>query len=148
MKLVVNHGPIFQFLFRMMGAEAMSYAMVENPDLLRAVADKVGELSVQIVESIVQRDWVGGIWYGDDMAKGGVISMTRDMAVYLAADDIRVNAISPGGFWRGHSEQFTRQYSDGVPMRRMRVDGNELKGPGSLPRLGRITVRHRAQLGG
>jgi len=56
MKLVVNHGPIFQFLFRMMGAEAMSYAMVENPDLLRAVADKVGELSVQIVESRDQYD--------------------------------------------------------------------------------------------
>jgi gluconate 5-dehydrogenase len=54
--------------------------------------------------------------------------MTRDMAVYLAPDNIRVNCISPGGFWRGHSETFTRQYSDGVPMGRMGVDGKELKG--------------------
>ena len=71
---------------------------------------------------------MGGTTLDYHAAKGGVISMTRDMAVYLAADGIRVNAISPGGFWRGHSEQFTRQYSDGVPMRRMGVDGKELKG--------------------
>jgi len=68
MMLVVNHGPIFQALFRMMGVEALSIAALENPSLVRAIADKVGELSVTIVESLVQREWVGGIWYGDDMA--------------------------------------------------------------------------------
>ena len=68
MKLVVNHGPIFQSLFRMMGIENLSIAMIENPSLIHAVANKVGELSVTIVEGLVQRDWVGAIWYGDDMA--------------------------------------------------------------------------------
>ena len=68
MKLVVNHGPIFQFLVRMMGIETLSIAIVEDPDRVRAIANKVGELSVTIVESLVQREWVGGIWYGDDMA--------------------------------------------------------------------------------
>ena len=71
---------------------------------------------------------MGGATLDYHAAKGGVINMTRDMAVYLAADGIRVNAISPGGFWRGHSERFTRQYSDSVPMRRMGIDGKELKG--------------------
>lgn len=68
MRLVVNHGPIFQSLFRMMGIETLSIAMVENPALIRAIADKVGELSINIVENLLQREWVGGIWYGDDMA--------------------------------------------------------------------------------
>jgi len=68
MKLIVNCGPIFQFLFRGMGLETLSIAIVENPDLLRAVADRAGELIVNIVESLAQRQWVGGIWYGDDMA--------------------------------------------------------------------------------
>jgi len=68
MKLVVNHGPIFQSLFRMMGIQALSFATVENPGLVRAIADRVGELSVAIIENLVQREWVGGIWYGDDMA--------------------------------------------------------------------------------
>ncbi|MCG2660494.1 MAG: hypothetical protein L6437_09645 [Kiritimatiellae bacterium] len=68
MKLIVNHGPLFQSLFRIMGIETLSTAMVENPELVRATAEKVGELSVNIVESLLQREWVGGIWYGDDLA--------------------------------------------------------------------------------
>ena len=71
---------------------------------------------------------MGGATLDYHAAKGGVINMTRDMAVYLAPDNIRVNCISPGGFWRGHSETFTRQYSETVPMARMGQDGKELKG--------------------
>jgi gluconate 5-dehydrogenase len=71
---------------------------------------------------------MGGATVDYHAAKGGVINMTRDMAVYLAEHNIRVNCISPGGFWRGHSDTFTRQYSDGVPMRRMGQDGKEIKG--------------------
>jgi len=52
---------------------------------------------------------MGGATVDYHAAKGGVIAMTRDMAVYLAQFGIRVNAISPGGFWRNHSETFTRQ---------------------------------------
>lgn len=67
MKLIVSHGPQFQSLFRIMGIEALSIALVENPQLISAIAEKVGELSVNIVENLLQREWVGGIWYGDDM---------------------------------------------------------------------------------
>ena len=71
---------------------------------------------------------MGGVTIDYHAAKGGVINMTRDMAVYLARYNIRVNCISPGGFWRGHTERFTKQYSDGVPMGRMGQDGKEMKG--------------------
>ena len=67
MKLIVNHGPQFQSLFRIMGINALSIASVENPDIIARIADKVGELSIHIVESLLQREWVAGIWYGDDM---------------------------------------------------------------------------------
>ena len=72
---------------------------------------------------------MGGATIDYHAAKGGVINMTRDMAVYLAPYNIRVNCISPGGFWRGHSETFTRQYSEQVPLGRMGEDGKEMKGP-------------------
>ena len=72
---------------------------------------------------------MGGATIDYHAAKGGVINMTRDMAVYLAPHNIRVNCISPGGFWRGHSETFNRQYSDQVPLGRMGQDGKEMKGP-------------------
>jgi NAD(P)-dependent dehydrogenase (short-subunit alcohol dehydrogenase family) len=77
---------------------------------------------------IYQGTPMGGATIDYHAAKGGIIAMTRDMAAYLADFGIRVNAISPGGFWRGHDERFTRQYSALVPMGRMGQDGKELKG--------------------
>jgi gluconate 5-dehydrogenase len=71
---------------------------------------------------------MGGVTLDYVAAKGGVISMTREMACWLAQYGIRVNCISPGGFWRNHSETFTKQYSDLVPMQRMGQDGKEIKG--------------------
>ena len=72
---------------------------------------------------------MGGVTVDYAASKGGVISMTREMACSLAEYNIRVNSISPGGFWRGHSERFTEQYSYLVPMGRMGQDGKEMKGP-------------------
>jgi len=71
---------------------------------------------------------MGGVTVDYAAAKGGVIAMTREMACWLAQYNIRVNCISPGGFWRGHSETFTRQYNDRVPMQRMGQDGKDIKG--------------------
>ncbi|MCI0475008.1 MAG: SDR family oxidoreductase [Anaerolineales bacterium] len=71
---------------------------------------------------------MGGVTIDYAASKGGVIAMTREMACALAQYNIRVNCISPGGFWRGHSETFTRQYSSLVPMGRMGQDGKEIKG--------------------
>jgi NAD(P)-dependent dehydrogenase (short-subunit alcohol dehydrogenase family) len=71
---------------------------------------------------------MGGVTIDYAAAKGGVINMTREMACWWARYDIRVNSISPGGFWRDHGETFTRQYSYLVPMGRMGEDGKEMKG--------------------
>jgi len=71
---------------------------------------------------------MGGVTIDYAAAKGGVINMTREMACWWARFNIRVNSISPGGFWRGHLEAFTRQYSYLVPLGRMGEDGKEMKG--------------------
>ena len=71
---------------------------------------------------------MGGVTIDYAAAKGGVINMTREMACWLAQYNIRVNCISPGGFWRNQPEPFTRQYSYLVPMGRMGQDGKEIKG--------------------
>jgi gluconate 5-dehydrogenase len=72
---------------------------------------------------------MGGVTVDYAASKGGVINMTREMACWLAQYNIRVNCISPGGFWRGHEDRFTRQYNYLVPMGRMGQDGKEMKGP-------------------
>jgi NAD(P)-dependent dehydrogenase (short-subunit alcohol dehydrogenase family) len=71
---------------------------------------------------------MGGVTIDYAAAKGGVINMTREMACWLAAYKIRVNCISPGGFWRRQPEQFVDQYNYLVPMGRMGQDGKEMKG--------------------
>lgn len=77
---------------------------------------------------VYQGTSMGGVTIDYAASKGGVINMTREMACWLAQYNIRVNCISPGGFWRGHTETFTRQYSYLVPMGRMGQDGKEMKG--------------------
>ena len=52
-------------------------------------------------------------------SKGAVISLTRHLASIWAKDDVRVNAISPGGVASGQNDVFEGQYSARIPMGRM-----------------------------
>lgn len=62
-------------------------------------------------------------------AKGGVISMTRDLAAFMAPYGVTVNSISPGGFDRGElSEAFVNGYSARTPLGRMGRMGSDLLG--------------------
>ncbi|RLT35165.1 MAG: SDR family oxidoreductase [Chloroflexi bacterium] len=63
--------------------------------------------------------------------KGGLIHLTRHLAVYWAADRVRVNAISPGPFpspkVRESQPEFIQRLNSKVPMGRM-GEPEELKG--------------------
>jgi gluconate 5-dehydrogenase len=71
---------------------------------------------------------IGGSTLDYHSAKGGVINMTRDMAVYLAPYGIRVNCLSPGVFWRNQDEKFVKAYSNLIPMERFGQESKELNG--------------------
>jgi NAD(P)-dependent dehydrogenase (short-subunit alcohol dehydrogenase family) len=104
-------------------AKAMKPAMRGVIVNLGSVAGMVGK-----DHRVYRGTTLGGVTPDYAAAKGGVINLTREMACWLAQYNIRVNCISPGGFWRGHSETFTQQYSYLVPMGRMGQDGKEIKG--------------------
>jgi len=62
-------------------------------------------------------------------AKGGVIALTKDMAAYLAPYNIRVNCISPGGFYREDlPEKFCQAYRKTFMLGRQGEEGKEMKG--------------------
>ncbi len=61
-------------------------------------------------------------------AKAGVIGLTYDAAAYLGKWNIRVNAISPGGFARNQPESFIAEYSARTMLNRMGRPGRDLKG--------------------
>lgn len=60
--------------------------------------------------------------------KGGLIAYTRYCASLFAPDGVRVNCLSPGGYYSGQSETFVERYSARVPMGRMACD-DDIAGP-------------------
>lgn len=62
--------------------------------------------------------------------KAGILQMTRYYAAHFATTQptIRVNAVSPGGIWQQHNEDFNDRYSERVPMGRM-ANVEEIVGP-------------------
>lgn len=63
---------------------------------------------------------------GYGASKGALLSLTRYLATVLAPS-VRVNAVSPGGVWRGQPEAFLDRYKQKTPMGRMAVE-EDLKG--------------------
>ena len=54
-------------------------------------------------------------------SKGGLLQFTRWLATTIAPD-IRVNAISPGGIFRGQPEAFQQRYTSKTPLGRMATE--------------------------
>jgi gluconate 5-dehydrogenase len=62
-------------------------------------------------------------------SKGGIIGMTLDLAAYMAPFNVRVNAISPGGFDKGElTKAFVQAYSKRTPLGHMGVLNKEIMG--------------------
>lgn len=60
--------------------------------------------------------------------KGGILQMTRHLAVYWAKDNVRVNALSPGPFpSRAANQEMVERLKTKSPMKRM-GEPHELKG--------------------
>ena len=68
MLAVSNIGPLYSGVWRLMGLESFSCALNEDPDLISAIYEKVGELCVKILETNAQKEWVGALSFGDDIA--------------------------------------------------------------------------------
>lgn len=71
---------------------------------------------------------MGGVTVDYAAAKGGVIALTKDLAAYLAPYKIRVNCVSPAGFWRNQPEPFVEAYSKTIMLGRMGNEEKEIKG--------------------
>ncbi|MGI5977326.1 MAG: SDR family oxidoreductase [Candidatus Limivicinus sp.] len=61
-------------------------------------------------------------------AKGGVHSLTREMAVQLSQYNIRVNCLVPGVFYRKQDEFFVKYYENIIPVHRMGCEEEDLGG--------------------
>jgi len=68
MKLMgADPGGALELAQAVMGIEGMSYAMVDDPDLVQAVFDRCGELMLEICRTNASHEAVGAVILGDDM---------------------------------------------------------------------------------
>ena len=61
------------------------------------------------------------------VSKAGVIQMTKYLSIHYADKNIRINSISPGGIFNNHDKNFSKNYSNRVPLKRM-ADVEEILG--------------------
>lgn len=61
------------------------------------------------------------------VTKSGILGLTVYLATYYAGKNIRVNAISPGGVFNNHADEFVQQYSARAVLGRM-AEKDELNG--------------------
>ena len=68
MKVIRYMGPVFQMVWMLMGFETFCECLYTNRGLVDAVWDKISEVVHAEFKDAIQRDIVGGIEYGDDIA--------------------------------------------------------------------------------
>ncbi len=74
MKVVRYMGPVFQMVWMLMGFENFCLKLYTDPGLVDAVFEKIWEVVQAEVDDAVERDIVGAIEYGDDIAiKTGLV---------------------------------------------------------------------------
>jgi len=68
MGLILSHGGgVFEHLTWIMSLEGLSNALFETPDLVRATADRLGELMIGFYRTILEFDRLIAVFPGDDM---------------------------------------------------------------------------------
>ncbi len=71
MGVIGQYGDIFTVVWQMMGFENFAFAVYEQPDLVEALFTRVGDLILSMFESMASMDWVGALWFSDDIAYTG-----------------------------------------------------------------------------
>jgi uroporphyrinogen decarboxylase len=67
MKVMVIPGGMFEWTTWLMGLVPFSYALVDQPDLVDAVIQKVSDTIYAVVSDIIEEPNIGGIFMGDDL---------------------------------------------------------------------------------
>jgi len=68
MRVIGQYGDIFTFTWEFMGFETFAFALVENPELVAAIFQRLGAIIYELFERMAQFDVVGGLFYSDDIA--------------------------------------------------------------------------------
>jgi uroporphyrinogen decarboxylase len=68
MGIISGVGGIFTRTWMLMGLERFCIALIENPDLIARIFEKVGSIQCEVLRRIISMEKIFAIWYGDDLA--------------------------------------------------------------------------------
>ncbi|MCD6446760.1 MAG: nucleoside 2-deoxyribosyltransferase [Candidatus Marinimicrobia bacterium] len=78
MGIIGQYGDIYTTVWEMMGFENFSMMMYENPELIKAIFDKIGGLIMSMFETMASMDHVKVLWYSDDIAYSSGLMVSPD----------------------------------------------------------------------
>ena len=68
MKIICQYGDIFTWVWDFMGFETFSFALIENPELIELMFNKIGSIVLNLFETCLTFDNIGALFYSDDIA--------------------------------------------------------------------------------
>jgi uroporphyrinogen decarboxylase len=91
---IMPGGP-FENLTFLMGFEQFSFALVDQPDLVAAIARRVDDILCKVVEATASMEFVGAQWLNDDMGfKGATLASPQVLREYVFPTQRRVCEIA------------------------------------------------------
>ncbi|MCI0516020.1 nucleoside 2-deoxyribosyltransferase [candidate division KSB1 bacterium] len=76
LKIIGQYGDIFTWVWHFMGFETFSFALIENPALVRLLFDKIGAIELELFKTMADFPNLGALFYSDDIAFGSSLFMS------------------------------------------------------------------------
>jgi uroporphyrinogen decarboxylase len=84
MSVIARTSGILEWVMWLMGYEAFSYALVDDPELVEDLFRQIGGFFVSIYQHLADMDGVGALWMGDDMGhKTGTLISPEHLRKYV-----------------------------------------------------------------
>jgi len=84
MKVLVGVDGVFTPTWQLMGAETFYLSLADNPELVRRVFNKIGEIQLECVRKVTSFEQVGVLRFNDDLAsKQGLLISPRHLREYF-----------------------------------------------------------------
>ncbi|MHB1295160.1 MAG: uroporphyrinogen decarboxylase family protein [Anaerolineae bacterium] len=75
---------VFEESWQIMGMETLCTMLADDPELVRAITERVGSFMLQVIERLAPLDGVGAIWHSDDIGfKSGTLISPRALRAYI-----------------------------------------------------------------
>jgi len=84
MKIIPRSSGVLEWTMWLMGYENFSYALIDDPELVKNVVDKIGNHLVRTYDNLADMDKVGAVWFCDDMGhKTGTLISPAHLRQYI-----------------------------------------------------------------